>query len=440
MTEPANATPSTATVPRSHILAWGAWEWGSASFNAVATTFVFSVYLSRSGTNAHGNAETWLGWGLAAAGFVIAVLAPITGQRSDRSGRRKPGLAANTGVVILCLVAMVFVRPLPDYLWLGVFLIALGNVCFEFAFVPYNALLASVSTPRTIGRVSGFGWGLGYVGGIVLLLILYIGFIAPDTGWFGVTAADGWNVRVAMVCAGVWFLLATIPVLVVVPEPKSTAAAGAPRISLMASYVALVRDIRALWHSDRVVLRFLIASAVFRDGLAGIFTFGAILASSVFGIPASDVLVFGIAANVVAGITTISVGWLDDRLGPRLVMVVSLTALCVLGGILFVWHTGGPSVYWVFGLALSAFVGPIQSASRTFLSRMAPPDRQGEYFGLYATTGRAASFLAPAAFALFVQFGHGTYFGILGIMLVLVCGLALLLWARLPRRTAAARL
>jgi UMF1 family MFS transporter len=349
----------------------------------------------------------------------------VTGQRSDTSGRRKFWLAVNTALVVACTFGMFFVQPDPSFLLLGLVLLAVGNVFFEFAGVNYNAMLAQVSTPATIGKVSGFGWGMGYVGGIVLLLIVYFGLIQPEVGLFGVTGDDGLDVRVTMLVAAVWFGVFALPVLFAVPEFRPPAGARRSRIGFFASYARLGRDIARLWREQRNVLWFLLASAVFRDGLAGVFTFGGVLAGSVFGFSPGEVIVFAIAANVVAGVSTMAVGALDDRLGAKPVIVTALVGLVVSATLIFVLHDAGQLVFWIAGLALCLFVGPAQSASRTFLGRLIPPGREGEIYGLYATTGRAVSFLAPMAFAVFVAVGGAAYFGILGIVLVLALGLVL---------------
>jgi UMF1 family MFS transporter len=426
----ANAVTEAASTPeptRGRIVAWSLWDWGSAAFNAVVTTFVFTVYLTGERFGDKDIISAQLGWALAIAGFLIAILAPITGQRSDTSGRRKFWLGVNTFIVVALTAAMFFVEASPSFLLLGLFLIAAGNVFFEFAGVNYNAMLAQVSTPRTIGKVSGFGWGMGYLGGIVLLLIVYFGFIKPEVGLFGVTADNGMAVRVSMLISAAWFGLFALPVLLRVPEYHTAASVRRETVSFLRSYAILGHDITRLWRTSRQTVYFLIASAVFRDGLAGVFTFGGVLAASVFGFSAGDVIIFAIAASVVAGIATMAVGGLDDRLGAKPVIVPALVGLVVCAVIVFAFHDGGQVVFWTAGLALCLFVGPAQSASRTFLARLIPAGREGEVFGLYATTGRAASFLAPTAFALFVTLFGETYWGILGIMLVLLAGLLLLL-------------
>lgn len=199
-------------------------------------------------------------------------------------------------------------------------------------------------------------------------------------------------------------------------------------------------SLRRLWARSPHTVYFLGASALFRDGLAGVFAFGAVLAAGTFGMSAGDVIIFGAAANIVAGVATMLFGLLDDVLGPKRVILISLVALVVLGLAIFVLHDGGATVFWTLGLAMTAFVGPAQAASRSFLARVIPEGHSGEIFGLYATTGRVVSFLSPAAFALFIWLGavitgddNTQYWGILGIAVVLIAGLAVLIPVKTPQ-------
>jgi UMF1 family MFS transporter len=431
-------------VPRRRVFSWVLWDWATQPFNSVITTFVFSVYLTSdlflpADVRALGRGDatydralaglsSGLGLAITIAGVLIALLAPVLGRRSDGSGRRKLWLGIHTALVVVCMLALFVVSTETSKFVIGVALIAIANVFFELAAVNYNAMLSQVSTPASVGRISGLGWGFGYLGGIVMLLICYVGFIAGDAHLFGVTSAHGLNIRVIAVLCAAWAVLFAIPVLVSVPElPASPAIA---RVGILKSYAALIRDIGRLYRERRRTFWFLLASAVYRDGLAGVFTFGAIIASVTFGFSSSEVLIFGIAANVVAGISTILAGRLDDRVGPRAVILGSLVGLVIAGLAVFVLHDGGTVIFWIFGLALCAFVGPAQSSSRSFLSRVAPPGREGEIFGLYATTGRAASFLAPALWTLSISVFGAQFWGILGIVLVLAVGLVLMLFVK----------
>jgi UMF1 family MFS transporter len=273
---------------------------------------------------------------------------------------------------------------------------------------------------------------MGYFGGIVLLLICYVGFIAPEVGWFGVTSAEGLKIRMVALFAAAWFAVFAIPVLLKVPEIRSQPASR--RVGFFASYRVLFRDLRELFHQSPQTVYFLGASALFRDGLAAVFTFGAVLAVTVYGINSADVLIFGIAANVVSAIGALTAGRFDDRVGPKAVIVVSLSGMLLAGAILL--FVSGPTMFWIFGLFLCLWVGPAQSSSRTFLARLAPLGREGQLFGLYATTGRAVSFLAPALFGLFTYLFDSDRAGIVGILLVLGAGLLALLPVKPPPLSA----
>ena len=428
----AAALAPAAPVARWRVLAWALWDWGSSSWNAVIVSFVFGPYVVRGvvGDARPGGftANTWIGLSTAVAGLLIALVAPVSGQRSDAGGHRRRNLLVWSALVFAVMVAMFAVRNEPSYLWLALVLLAAGGIFNEFAGVSYNAMLPQVSTPSTLGRVSGFGWSMGYFGGIFLLLIGYYGFIEPEVGWFGVTNDGGLDIRAVAVFSAFWFLVFGAAVFFAVPEVPPGPAQR--RVGVVGSYRLLVRDVRGLWGRDRNAVRFLIASALYRDGLAAVFSFGAILAVSVYGMAQSTVLVFGVAANVVAALGALVLGRVEDVVGPKRIIMLSLVGLvaaCVV--LLFV---RGTTLFWVFGLALCLFVGPAQASSRSFLARVAPRGREGEMFGLYTTTGRAASFLAPGLFALFSAL-FSDRVGILGIALVLAAGAVAMTRVTAPR-------
>jgi MFS transporter, UMF1 family len=426
----------TTSIRRRVVLAWSLWDWGSASWNAVITSFVFGPYVVRGvvrDAEPGGlTADTWLGISSAAAGLLIALIAPVTGQRSDAGGHRKRSLAIWTGLVVATMLAMFTVRNEPGYLWIALVLLAAGAVFSEFAGVSYNAMLPQVSTPETVGRVSGFGWSMGYFGGIVLLLVCYVGFIAPEVGWFGVTSAGGLNIRTVAIFSAAWFAVFGLPVLFAVPEKPPGPARR--RVSFLRSYALLLADVKSLFARDRNSVAFLIASSLYRDGLAAVFSFGAILAVSVYGMAQDTVLIFGIVANITAALGAVVLGRVEDVIGPKRVIMISLIGLVSTAVILLFAH--GTTMFWIFGLLLTLWVGPAQASSRSFLAQVAPAGREGEMFGLYATTGRAASFLAPGLFALFSGL-FSDRIGIVGIALVLLAGALAMIGVKPPPRQRA---
>ncbi|WP_297083547.1 MFS transporter [uncultured Demequina sp.] len=436
--------PDADRVPRRRVWAWALWDWATQPFNTVIITFVFvALYLTQDGfidpdiaalgedspevEAAVADLASDFGLGMFVAGLFIALLAPVLGQRADAAGRRKAWLGVMTALVVACTAGLFFVEPAPEYFWLGAGLIALGGVFGEIAGVNYNAMIVQVTTPSTMGRVSGLGWGLGYLGGIVALVIVVV---LTELDWFGMDTSEGMAFRVIALGCAVWTLLFAWPVFVFVPE--SRAAAGRPRVGIIKGYGVLARDLQDLWRHSRSTLWFLLASAVYRDGLAGVFTFGAILATQAFDFADDAVMIFGIAASMIAGVATIIAGRYDDRFGPRRVIVASLSGIVIAGVAVMALNSVGAIVFWIAGLVLTAFVGPAQAASRSLLARVSPTGREAEIFGLYATTGRAASFLAPLAWWASLEIFGATIWGTLGVVLVVLLGLVLLLLVRTP--------
>ena len=431
---------------RARIVAWALWDCGVTGMNAIVATFVFSVYLT--GTVGRGlpggtSAASWLGRALAASGMAIAVLAPVIGVWVEAPHRRRIALTVLTGTAVVSTSAMSAIRADPSYLWAGLVLLAVTAACGDLASVPYNAMLRQLSTPQTSGRISGFGWASGYVGSVMLLLVIYLGFIAEVgsqrgssagevRGLFHVPTQDGLNIRAAMLMAAAWFAVFGLPLLLVAPGLPNPAQATHPRLGFLGGYRKLWTEITTEWHRDRNLVYFLIASAIFRDGLAGVFAFGAVLGVNVYGISQADVLIFGVAASVVAAVGAALGGLLDDRIGSKPLILGSLTALIVV--LLVLMMLSGAGVFWVCGLLLCLFIGPAQSSSRAMLLRMVRQGKEGVAFGLYTMTGRAVSFVAPALFSVFVDAFHATRAGLAGLCTVLVAGLLAMLVVHAPDR------
>lgn len=432
-------------VPRRQVVSWALWDWATQPFNSVILTFVFTaLYLTTdtflapdlaalpdgSESKDRAIAELTSGLGLAStvAGLAIALIAPVLGQRADAAGKRKFWLLAYTFVLIAVTASLFFVEGQPSFFQLGAWLVAVGTIFSELAAVNYNAMLVQVSTPSTVGRVSGLGWGLGYVGGIIALVIVVAAYMLD---WFGLPQENGLPFRLVAVGCAIWMLVFLIPFIRNVPEVPQEV--RREKVNFFASYRVLWNDVRDLWRGSRPTFWFLLASAVYRDGLAAVFTFGAVIASTVFGFEFLEVVVFGIAANLVAGVSTIIAGRYDDRFGAKAVIVTALVGLVVSGLAVFLLRDAGTIVFWIFGLALCLFVGPAQASSRALLARVSPAGREGAIFGLYATTGRAASFIAPGLWTIFIALAGSTAWGVLGIVIVLAVGLVLLLLVRLPK-------
>lgn len=425
----------------SRVAAWALWDCGSLGMNAVVATFVFSVYLTGSvgsGLSGGTSPASWLGRALAVSGVSIAVLAPLVGVWVGAPRRRRVALSVLSGLAVASTSAMFLVRDNPGYLWAGLVLLSTTAACGDLAAVPYNAMLRQISTPQTVGRISGLGAAAGFTGSVALLLLVYAGFISgsgPVRGLLHVPVRDGLYVRTAMLLTAAWFAVLALPLLFVAHRlPDSGEAASRPA-SMLGGYRELWAEVTAEWRRDRNLVCFLGASALFRDGLAAVFGFGAVLGVNVYGLSQADVLVFGVAASVVAAVGAVAGGFVDHRLGSKPVILGSLTAITVVA--LALMASSGAHAFWVCGLLLALFVGPSLSSSRALLLHLSRRGGEGVAFGLYTMTGRAASFLAPWLFSIFVDAFGAVRAGLGGISLVLTAGLLGMLAVRAPARHAA---
>ena len=293
-----------------------------------------------------------------------------------------------------------------------------------------NSVLPEISTPANRGRISGTAWAVGYWGSIVCLGLVLVLFVMPGTGMLGITGEDGWNYRAIPLFVALWILLGTLPLML--RAPRHPATAPGERWSPWQGYASIIRRVLRAVKEEPVMLQYLVASAIYRDGLGAVFSIAGVLAANAYGFGAVEIIVFGIAANLVAGVGVFLGGRVDDRVGPRPVIIAGCAGIIVLGLVVLAFEP--TIVFWVAGLAICLFVGPVQSASRNLLTRLSLPGRETENFGLYATTGRALGFLGTAAFAAAVAISGETRTGILGIVLVMALGLA----AFLPIRLGAA--
>ena len=426
---------------RPPVVPFALWDGGMSAFSSVILTFVFATYVASgvasegavgeeaiTAAQAHGSQvlTTWQAIGAVA----VALLAPLLGNLADSGGARNALLRITTLATVATVALMPLVRLDSDYLTLGAVLIALAVVFSELAGVFVNSVLPEISTPENRGRISGTAWAVGYWGSIVCLGLVLVLFVMPGTGMLGITGEDGWNYRAIPLFVALWILLGTLPLML--RAPRHPATAPGERWSPWQGYASIIRRVLRAVKEEPVMLQYLVASAIYRDGLGAVFSIAGVLAANAYGFGAVEIIVFGIAANLVAGVGVFLGGRVDDRVGPRPVIIAGCAGIIVLGLVVLAFEP--TIVFWVAGLAICLFVGPVQSASRNLLTRLSLPGRETENFGLYATTGRALGFLGTAAFAATVALSGETRTGILGIVIVMALGLV----AFLPIRLGAA--
>ncbi len=392
----ADAVPAAAPAhSRSAIFGWCLYDWAMSAFNTVVGTFVFSVYFTKGIVgDADRGAALW-GVTIGTAGIAIALLSPVLGAVADHGGRRKAWLAICVAVAVVPTALLWFMAPDPSWIMPTMILVGLATIAFELSYVFYNALLIDVAPPGMLGRVSGWGWGLGYFGGLFCLVIALFGLIgfggaAPLLPLPGVESAGP---RATGPLVALWWVVFALPVLLLVRERAGGAPIGT---AIRRGLADLGRTLKSLPSQGNLV-RFLVGSAVYREGFNLLFAFGGIYAAGTLGLDFGQLVLFAIGLNVTSGIGAILAAWADDALGSKPTILVSIVALVAIGiPIILVTDP-----LWFIGLALALglFLGPAQAASRTLMGRLAPAGGEGEAYGLYGLTGRATGFVGPWLFA-----------------------------------------
>ncbi|MBM3521542.1 MAG: MFS transporter [Alphaproteobacteria bacterium] len=407
------------TPDRRAIAAWCLFDWANSAFPAVITTFVFATYVAQAvAPDPVSGAAAWAG-ATTIAGFAIALLSPVLGAIADSSGRQKRWLALSAAAMAASTASLWFVRPEPSSLAWALVAFTAATVAFEISIVFYNALLPGLAPSSHLGRVSGWGWGLGYAGGIACLGLMLAAFVLPTSPWLGLDKAEAEHVRIAGPLTAAWLVAFAAPLFLFVRDPPA-AAPGARR-----GWRELIDTMRLLRREHRQLAWFLVANMVWSNGLTTLFGFGAIYAAGTFGMATEEVLYFGIALNVTAGLGAFGFAWIDDRIGSEKTIAIGLVMITLLGGALLVVES--KSAFWVLALAIGPFLGPVQAAGRTLCARLAPADRRAQVFGLFALSGRITAFLGPMTLGAVTALTQSQRWGMATILPFFVVGLWLLL-------------
>lgn len=404
------------------LAAWALFDWANSPFPTVIVTFVFAIYFQQGVVGDPVAATSQWGYAISLSALAVAILGPICGAVADAGGRRKPWLLGCSVVTVIATAALWFAKPEPDSALLVLVLVALANIGFELGMVFYNAMLPGLAGWARMGRVSGWAWGLGYAGGLACLAAALFGLVQADPAPFGLDPAEGEPVRAVALLVAAWLVVFGWPLFVFTPEARL---AGPPPVSAVRTGLATLKSTFKNIRQYKTIVRFLLARMLYIDGLNTLFAFGGLYAAGRFGMAMEEVLMFAIALNVTAGLGAVAFGWLDDIAGSKRTIIVSLICLLAAGtGVLIVedkiW-------FWVLGLIIGVFMGPVQSASRTMLGRMAPARLRTEMFGLYALSGKATAFLGPWLVALVTGLAASQTAGMAVILVFFLLGLLLLL-------------
>jgi MFS transporter, UMF1 family len=399
------------------LVSWAIYDWANSAFPAVIQTFVFAAYFVRSvAINPTEGMALW-GFALGFAGILVALTGPILGALADQSGNRKRWIGAFTSLCVLSTSLLWFVKPSSEYTTLGLFLLALGIVGSESAMIFYNAMLPELTGPKEIGRWSGWGWGLGYAGGMSCLLLALLAFVNIDNPWFVLDHHSAIHIRATFLLVACWYMLFSLPLFFFTPPTLGTGKkmGMAVRDGLKQIWETM-RQIRSYGH----IFRFFIAKMFYIDALVTLFAFGGIYAASTFNMTEQNVLIFGILLNVTAGLGAFIFAFFDDRIGGKKMILFSI--LCLIISVTAVLLVKTQMQFWIAGLILGIFVGPVQASSRSYLARIVPKELRNQMFGFNALSGKATSFLGPMLVGWTTYLTGNQRWGMFTIIIFLVIG------------------
>ncbi|GHG83905.1 MFS transporter [Pseudodonghicola xiamenensis] len=431
---------------RKRIWGWFFFDWASQPYNTLLITFIFAPYIKELMGDGSAAQSAW-GFGIGAAGVIIALLAPILGAMADLSGNRLRWVWLFSLLYVIGAAGLWFAAPGHFNLTLTLCLFAIGMIGMEFATIFTNSMLPDLGTREEIGRISGNGWAFGYVGGLVSLVIM-LGFFAESasTGktFLGLAPALGLDpaaregTRFVGPLTAIWYAVFMIPFFLWVRDPLT--GARSQRGTVVAALCDVAHTLRRLPQRPSL-FAYLASSMFYRDALNGMYVFGGIYAAGVLNWSVVDTGIFGILAIVSGAIFAWAGGRADQRFGPKPVItacILLLTAVAI--GIIFVSPASvfgialpeGSAlpdiVFYIFGAIIGAAGGAIQSASRTMLVRQADPNRMTASFGLYALAGKATSFIAPLAIGTVTLLSGSQQIGVSPLIFLFLLGLILLRW------------
>ena len=410
-------TPARKTPARKSQIGWALYDWASSPVPTLHATFIFAVYFTTV-IMPEGGSVVWA-YMTGITAFTIALIAPLLGSYADSTGKFKELIVLFIALGSIATGLLWFVQPNEAFISYAIILSAISIFFLESSFIFYNAILGKMIQRDHIGSLSGLAWGGGYIGSVIALIVVLVVFIMPDKSLFALDKSQSEHIRATMLFAASWAIIFSLPMMFYLPsfsQKNNKNNKNSAILSLKTSIIE-ARKIPNL-------LRFLLARMAYNDGLITLFAFGGIYAAKVFSFSQFEIILFAIGLNISAGMGAIIGGFLDDNIGPIKTIKVALIGLFLCGLVAII--TPYKMIFWIVGVGLGLFVGPVQSASRTYLSLTASDKHKGGLFGLYMVSGKLTSFIGPFLYGWLVMMSGNERYGMAVVLLLIALGFVLL--------------
>ena len=411
---PSGSVPAnSAILSRGRIFAWTLFDFANTAFSVIIVTVIYSRYF----TNHVAGGRRWL-WGLAVSLSMIfaALLSPPLGAAADFSRSRKRFLLLFTLVSVICTALMFFVQQ--GMVATGILLFVLANIGFEGGLVFYDAFLPGLTGKNPYGRVSGYGFAMGYVGALAVLLIVLL-ILPPQDD-----PAYLFMVRISFVVAAAFFLVFSLPIFFFVHEPPLQG--ERPRSIIRAGMSRSASTFRSLFVRKEYpsIARFLIAFFLYNDGILTVIAFAAIFAEHILHMSDTDIIVFFAVVQTSAILGSVVFGVLTDKIGPK--RTISITLIIWIGICFGAFFVSSVTMFYGVALAAGVAIGSSQSASRSLMALLTPKSHEAEFFGFYdGLCGKASAVVGPIVYGIIADLTNERV-GVAAIGLFFAVGLFIL--------------
>ena len=394
------------------------YDFANSAFTTIVITFIFSTYFAKQIAPNPILGQSYWGWAIGATGVLVAIIGPILGSFADKKNYTEFFIKLFTIMCITLTALLWFSKPSEKYLLFTLIIVASANFFYELSLIFYNSILKRISNSNNLGKSSGFSFAFGYIGGILILIICIKIFIDNDALPFGLSKENSENIRATSIVVAIWYLIFSIPFLMSLKKKINH------NIEVPSNNIKKIKDL--IWDKGLNNLgKFLIARMLYADGLNAIIVMGGIFAVGVFKLEIKDLLVLSILMNITAFIGAIIGGYANDRFTSKSVIIFSLLGLIFSSTIILFIKT--QLLFLIFAAINGFFIGPIQSASRVFITKSIDQNNQASGFGLFALSGKLTSFIGPLLVSTITYISNSQRIGFSSAIILLLIGLFILL-------------
>tara|TARA_B100001179_G_C18597244_1_gene407915 strand:+ start:901 stop:2127 length:1227 start_codon:yes stop_codon:yes gene_type:complete len=400
------------------IINFALYDFANSAFTTIVITFIFSTYFAKEIAPNPVLGQSYWGWTIGITGIVVAIIGPLLGSFADKKNYTEFFIKIFTIICISLTCLLWFSKPSEKYLLYTLLIVGLANIFYELSLIFYNSILKKISETKNLGKSSGFSFALGYLGGIIVLIICITIFIDNDTLPFGLSKENSENVRATSIVVALWYLIFAIPFLFNLKEINNN------KIQKTANNTKKFKEL--IWDKGlNNIGKFLLARMLYADGLNAIIVMGGIFAVGVFNLEIKDLLVLSVLMNITAFIGAIIGGYANDRFSSKNVIIFSLIGLILSSSIILFLQS--KIIFLIFASINGFFIGPVQSASRVFMTKSIDENNQASGFGLFALSGKLTSFIGPLLVSTITFISNSQKIGFSSAIALLLIGLIILL-------------